>query len=58
MLQELAGTVEDYIDAVENLVEEDKKRHDENRLFDGSEKAAMVRQLFKHAAQITSFKIF
>ena len=42
MLQELVETVEDYIDAVENLVEEDKKRHNENGLFDFSDKAAMV----------------
>ena len=57
MLHELVETVEDYIDAVENLVE-DKKRHNENGLFDGSEKAAIVRKLFKHATEITSFKIF
>ena len=34
MLQDLVETVEDYIDAIENLVEEDKKWYDENNLFD------------------------
>ena len=45
MLQDFVETVEDYIDAIENLVEEDKKRHDENNLFDDPKKAIMVRLL-------------
>ena len=44
MLQDLVETVQDYIDTIENLVEEDKKR-DENILFDDPKKAVMVRLL-------------